>query len=347
MLFRVAFAMSVRRPQSCSRPVEVKWQAIPLFRHGGKVLGAEAMQLGGANPKQALVFGDPIAPERAFIAKAPRRWPRECVTEAILGTVAKTLPLSVARFRLVRLPDSAGLRGIRFMSEVFRRPHEALVHGVEIAARFLQADPEEMHRVFQLEDKHEERVFYNVDVIVEMLEFLGRNPVERRCLVRDFGKMVVFDAFVGVQDRHAQNWAVVECTTEPSRPLRFAPLYDTARGLFVSHYDWQLAKWEVSPEFCAEKIKKYAEESSPIFGCLTSAEVNHFELVRHMVTSMPQHFRKCARQIVRAINMATITNQLQAKYRRIISERRMRFITQLLNYRHQRMQEIVLSESPT
>lgn len=339
--------MSKKRRLRARHPVpaaEVNFRAVRLFRHSGRLLGAEERQVGGANPKETLVIGDLDQPDVMFIAKGARKWPRECVTEAMLSTIAKTLPISVAGFRLVRLPEDTRFAGLRFMSRVFLRPGEALVHGVELAAKWLDTDPEELLSVFALDDPNQERQFYSIETIVEVLRFIGRDESERTRLVTDFGKMVVFDAFVGVQDRHAQNWGIIECTVDPRRPLRMAPLYDTARGLFVSHAEEKLAEIDTK-EKRGWAIARYAEGSKPIFGCRRAPTVNHFQLVEHMVNDMPAHFLRSARQIVGSIDLEKIVRQLESIYARVVTERRLRLVEELLRYRHRRMREIVFPRS--
>jgi hypothetical protein len=69
-----------------SQPVGQR-QRRPAARQQLQGIGPEERQVGGANPKETLVIGNLNAPDRAFIAKGPRKWPRECVTEAMLSTI--------------------------------------------------------------------------------------------------------------------------------------------------------------------------------------------------------------------------------------------------------------------
>ena len=310
-------------------------------------MGPEERQIGGAVPKQVLIFGPRERPQLEFIAKKPRKWAREGVTEAMLSTIGKTLPLSMANFRLVRLPTAQSEPDIRFMSEVFLKTGESLIHGVEIAGRFFEARPDEINRVFHLEDNRREREFYTVDLVLEMLKALGRDDAERKSLISGFGRMVAFDAFVGVQDRHAENWGVVECSLNPSQPMKLSPIYDTARGLFVSHGEDKLEEIDQSGDR-QEQIQRYAEKSKPIFGCKCDGDVrtiNHFRLIEHMVTELGPYFGRPVRQLVGAIDLRRIEKQLQIKYARIVTRRRMEFIALLLRYRHHRLRETVFHRS--
>lgn len=322
---------------------EVNPAAIPLFHWTGWSLRSpEEMQVGGAAPKHVLVVGNPDSPQIKFIAKCPSRWgPRECVIEAMLSTIGRMLPISVAEFLLVRLPTAAKQPDVRFMSRVFVRPGESLVHGIEIAGRYLQANNQELHSVFDLGNKRFEREFYTLEIIVHMLREIGRTEEERRRLVADFGRMVVFDAFVGVQDRHAENWGLIECSLRPEDPYRLAPIYDTARGLFVTHSDEDLAA--LAKGDLEKEVMKYAEKSKPVFGCICDdvTKINHFSLLEHMVTKLRADFGTIARGLVGAIDVSAIEKRLRIKYARMISRARMDLIATLLRYRHHRIREIV------
>lgn len=86
---------------------EVDVRAIAELKPGGwRLYPAEEWQIGGAAPKDYLAYGDPGDPRTArFIAKRPSHWGfRECVTEEIISTIGRLLPLKVAKSMLVRLP---------------------------------------------------------------------------------------------------------------------------------------------------------------------------------------------------------------------------------------------------
>lgn len=101
-----------------SYPPDIDVAAIPVLAPDGwKLHSVEDMQIGGAAPKDYLVFGeieDPHAP--AYIAKKPRIYGfRECVTEQMISRIGRLLPLQVARSMLVRLPSKGGAPDVRFL----------------------------------------------------------------------------------------------------------------------------------------------------------------------------------------------------------------------------------------
>ncbi len=59
-------------------------------------------------------------------------------------------------------------------------------------------------------------------------------------IMEAFVKMLIFDAIVGNNDRHFYNWGVIIDLLEKKAPT-FAPVYDTARGLFWNYSEERIA----------------------------------------------------------------------------------------------------------
>jgi len=198
---------------------------------------ATGISIVGSAPKDLLFMGRAEEWDVAYIAKAPHHVSaRECVTEQIISAVGSALPLRLAESQVVLLGrEVSGDRDVRFLSRYFlKRAEEQLVHGAELVAAFLQADPEEVERTFGRGSRAEQS-FYTVEALLDILRDACRQG--EFVAVRDgFGRMLAFDAIVGANDRHAMNWGVVRNVIR-SGPLRFSPLFDTARGLFWDHTD--------------------------------------------------------------------------------------------------------------
>jgi hypothetical protein len=318
----------------------------PLRRGSWRLLTLQERSLIGAAPKNYLAFGDPDNPATVgYIAKKAKNWgPRECLTEEIISKIGHTLPVRVAHSRLVRLPAEQGRYDeVRFLSEDFIRPGEALVHGAELMARYLEVSPDELHATFNLDDPVQERRFYSVDNVIVVLKGAARTDAERRLLVDGFGRMIAFDALVGAPDRHALNWGIVEVTTKPAEQWRFAPLFDTARGLFGDHKDHHLDE-KASGGKEAEYIKKYAEKSRPVFSCSARPgghNANHFDLVAYCLESYDMDIGRPIRHMVRTFSVRRIEKMLRSTFGRLLSPMRRRLIVGLLHYRHLRLKAII------
>jgi hypothetical protein len=297
-----------------------------------------------------LAFGDPESPEVVgYIAKCPHRFGlRECVTEEMISKVGRLLPLRVAESKLVRLPPGDAKAGagpdVRFLSRDFLRRGrgESLRHGVELFAAYLGETTAALADAFGLGKRTEESKFYTLENALEVLRWYGRTPSEQDALQARFARMLAYDALVGSQDRHPENWGVIENVADASAPRRFAPVYDTARGLFVTHSDEDLKdKFRTrSQRACSEALRRYAHESRPIFGCGKDpgSRINHFSLIRYGVERFPAPFGGGVRQLVRAFNTNLIAVELRKRFGRIIARERMELIVQLLVLRRELVQ---------
>lgn len=318
---------------------------IPMLpADGWRMYSVEDMQMAGAAPKGYLVYGhidDPRAV--AYIAKQPGKYGhRECVTEYMISRIGRTLPLRLAKSALVRLPTKSGDPDVRFLSRSFLvRNKTSLKHGVELVAEHVGSSQLEMHEVFNLGNKAAETKFYTLETVVGVLTNWGRSVEERRGLLEAFGRMLAFDAIIGAPDRHAENWGVLEYPGQPDAPRRLAPVYDTARGLFVEHREQKFLLNEARGRR-DDYIARYAERSRPVFGCADGPEkVNHFQLIEYGVRRFGQTLRGPVSQMLSAYRSDAVEAMLRKEFGRLISPLRMMYVSRLLKYRVTRLQRIL------
>jgi hypothetical protein len=318
----------------------VNVEAIPLLRDGQyAVLPADKRGIGGEAPKGLLLMSKREGPGQEWIAKAPRTCgPRECVTEHLISELGRGLPLPLAKTRLVRLRPEPGLPAeVRFLSRIFLGPGEALVHDVELVARWLEVEKTEVERVFHA-DRREEQSFYTIDLVIDVLRSLSRQG-EFQALRDGFARMMAFDALIGTNDRHAMNWGVIQDMLRPS-PLRWAPLFDTARGLFWHHLESDFERADgLSPETF---VRNYAEKSKPLIGTPRSrpgVDLNHFEVIDYMMNAprFGAALRAPIRQIVAGFHPHRAYASVIKRFGRILTARRLRYVHILLRYRHARL----------
>lgn len=339
-----------RRVTTSSTTAEVNVRAIPLLPAGGwRLYGVEEWPLIGTAPKNYLAYGDPERPDCvSYIAKKGRfehGGLRECVTEEIISQIGAMLPLRVAKSKLVRLPVSSGLEpDVRFLSRNFiRRGEEQLVHGIELAAQYFNAQPQEVEAVFNLTDRSAERAFYTMSNVVEVFTRLCR-PGELDRILDGLARMLAFDAFVGASDRHSLNWGVIAQVSGQQVLRRFAPVFDTARGLFWDHTDEKLTDVGRNGRQDAF-IRSYADRSKPVFGKVGQGEnaqrCSHFDLVECALTDMPSELGNTMARFVNGIDLPAVEVRVRRKFTRIISRTRMSFIVGLLRYRLDRLKSLV------
>ena len=318
---------------------EVDVRAIPLLpRTGWRLFSVKEIPIVGTVPKDYLAYGNPNRPGTlGYIAKKGRMKAdaRECVTEEIISKVGEMLPLRIARSKLVRVTKN----DVRFLSRNFvvREQHE-LLHGIELVAKYFETHPADVVTAFDLEDKDAENKFYTINNIMMILESLF--PTEMSDLRKGFFKMIAFDAFIGAPDRHAMNWGVLSPLKSEAEPVRYAPIFDTARGLFRECSDDDLVNKERN-QGRNQFLEKYAERSRPIFSTGRRQPENHFSLVNWISTNCKPEDRDAMCAVFDSVDIPAIEAMLQRKFRRIITQMRIGFIRDLLSLRIDRLRKEV------
>lgn len=310
----------------------------------------EEMSIGGDAPKDFLELASSRDLDHCYIAKGPKRssdgrgtvhGPKECITEALISSVGKLLPVKLADFCLLRL-DEGDPPDVRFMSRYFLGPADHLLHGDELVAIWLDADESEIRATFA-KTKDDERNFYTVDFLLEVLaEVCLEHELHS---VRDgLGRMIGFDALIGANDRHPRNWGLIARGYHVGAPMRFAPIFDTARGLFWNHTDRRLLR-RINDRGRHGWIRHYAEHSKPLISCRHHRQrsaVNHFDLVRYVLAHEADlGLRKALTSVIRAYSASRTEACLRREYGRMLSDFRLSLIVDLLNHRHATLMDII------
>jgi HipA-like C-terminal domain len=215
-----------------------------------------------------------------YIAKKPGRNGRvETLTEYLLNLLGMKLGLRVAVPQLGRRQGE-----LRFMSKKFHSQDELLQHGHEFLGQFYSSA--EMSSA----NKHSpaERVLYSVAHVLSGFEAAYMVDADR--FKKPFVKMLFFDAAVGCQDRHPKNWGILR-SVMGARLDHFAPLFDTARGLF-----WEFSTPRIKT-FTDAEMARYVRRSSPPIGDFGGSRVTHFALVEQILSRHPE-FSPMLRQMV-------------------------------------------------
>ena len=214
--------------------------------------------LGGANVKDFLE--DPANGDR-YIAKLGRRnSDLEVVTEYIIYLAGRRLGVRAAEAKIATFQGH-----LRFLSKYFLNPtrNEELVHGIQLFQQLY--DEALMQNV--IGDEAQEQAMFTVQAI---LNAFGAHYTEfgqdvQTNLFRGLVDMIVHDAVIGLQDRHHSNWGVIVNRGKAGPPPRFAPLYDSARGLFCSEPDADLRS-RYSGTAGEQRLEGYAARSKPLIG---------------------------------------------------------------------------------
>ena len=232
---------------------------------------------------------------------------------------------------------------VRFLSRYFLpKKNQALMHGLEVIARSFEMEPEELRREIPAA-RAKEREFFTVDLIDQVLDHIGRTDEQRRALRDGFARMMAFDALIGANDRHPENWGLVYDILEPTE-FTFAPVYDTARGLFWNSADSRLAA-EDERGNRQQFIERYAVHSRPLISADTEPEgglekPNHFDVIKHMIERDETIRGTPIRSVIGAFSADKCRRMLHSKFGRLFSRRRLEYIDGLLRFRHARLQTI-------
>ncbi len=165
-------------------------------------------------------------------------------------------------------------------------------------------------------------------------------PNESKPILEDFVKMLVFDALTGNNDRHFYNWGIIKDVENKKIPI-FAPIYDSARGLFWNRSEIDLIEnWEAHPKQIDSRIKKYADGSKPKIGWEGLDDLNHFDLIDKIFSSDSRYIDVC-KQLINRNNLERVLEHINKNFVNYYSELRLELINCCLVYRFEKLTEII------
>lgn len=267
-----------------------------------------------------------------YIAKlGHKHYPMESVTEQLLTRIGEVLGFNMAKSELAWLGGQ-----IRFLSKYFlTKPREqTLDHGADLYAGFLN----DREFVENIEKEHLSATFFTVQFTRDTLQYFF--PESFNDIFKEFLKLLVFDAFIGNNDRHFYNWAIIRNLLGNEKPI-FSPIYDTARGLFWNEHESKLIDIYRNKQKLNSYIKKYCEASKPKIGWEGEANLNHFDLMERIKTlpetlSCDEIKKLCERESIIIINRI-----INKEFETLISIERRSIILLCLEYRHDRLRKIL------
>lgn len=267
-----------------------------------------------------------------YIAKVGQKWyPMESVTEHLMNRIGEVIGIKMAISKLLQINGQ-----LRFLSRYFLQKGESLVHGAEIYAGFIE--DANMEKVHGIEKDGLSRNFFTFQFTKQAI--LEIFPVEGIQLLEDFVKLLVFDAITGNNDRHFYNWGVITHISS-KRPAHFAPVYDTARGLFWNETEEQLASYLKDTSTLDTRLHKYAVNSRPKTGWKGLENINHFELVHKISQSDARYLKICEELVLN--KESAICRMIDDDFSRLLSSTRKTLIKNLLRIRLKILTENIVS----
>jgi hypothetical protein len=263
----------------------------------------------------------------AYIAKAGHKWyPTESITEHLLNRIGQTLGFRMADSSL-RIAGGQ----LRFLSTYFLSPGaQELVHGADIYAGYL-ADKEFVDIV---ETQRLAREFFTFQFAEKAI--LDMFPANAETLLFAFVQVLFFDAIIGNNDRHFYNWGVIRTIRGTKLPV-FAPVYDTARGLFWNEREEQVQRrvkeGAQQPSSLRTFLERYTTKSLPKTGWEDDpGTLNHFQLAEHLCRHNTTYLTFLI-GILHEEQEKRILQMIDMEFSRLLSIERIFLVKECLKYR--------------
>lgn len=298
-------------------------------------------EIHGDAPKDFLrvreyVEGKSSYPDRpgkwpAHIAKVGSKWyPVESVTEHLITRIGQVCGVNITDSRLCIVGSQ-----VRFLSRYFLDDScERLVHGLDLFRRFLDDETIQV-----IEKTPRERQEYTFQFVEQALDDWFPNQAEE--FKTEFVSMLGFDAFVGNKDRHPMNWGLI-VPMGRNRPTRFAPIFDSARGLFWNDDESKIAARSRD----RQQLLAYIDNSQPQIGWQGwsgESRYNHFSLIEMIATKHPE-YAPTLRRFAASDLITRCEAAIEKEFAPLLSNQRRNLIVQCLQLRRDRLAALLPTE---
>lgn len=301
------------------------------------IVRIKGKSIGGDAPKAIIrkyEYGD--APKSnpkswpTYIAKVGQKWyPIESITEQLFTDIGKLLNLKIADSELWLTSGQ-----LRFLSKFFLKKDERLIHGAEIYAAYLNQD---LDFILDLENNRVSKEFLTFTFTLEVIEALYDERY-REDIIHSLVKMIAFDAITGNSDRHFYNWGIIEDIRGKKSP-RFAPIFDTARGLFWNYPDSKLLNI-YSNSTIEKQIEKYCNDSKPKIGAEDNPNLNHFDFIKFLCVHYEEYI-PTIQAIIDNYDSSAFEELLFKNYSYLLSDLRKQFIFDCIEHRVDKLNYIL------
>ena len=265
-----------------------------------------------------------------FAKYGHKSYPNESVIEYIINQIGEELGFKMNETELVLVNGQ-----IRFLSKNFLRKNEKLIHGIEVLAEYFQ-DREFVKDIDK--DRKHRREYITFELIIEAIEEVY--PKNADSIISSFIELLVFDAIVGNNDRHHYNWGLIGDIEKKNKLIRFAPIYDTARGLLWNKTDRDIKKMFLQLNDKMQ-IKAYLKKSKPRVSYNTNPEANHFELIEY-ICELNNDYKEIVMKYINKKKEEKIISYFRKNFQKLFILERSELIIKILRLRFQTLRKEIL-----
>lgn len=267
-----------------------------------------------------------------YIAKTGHKWyPIESITELLLNRLGTIFGLNMAESRIAMVGGQ-----LRFMSRYFLKSStEELLHGADILAGYLNDSIEFVEEVDKLKLTRE---FFTLQVIENAVESMFLYQKDE--IMHNLVKLIIFDALVGNNDRHFFNWGIIRSINGSFQPY-FAPIYDTARGLFWNYSEEKIVDIIYVNRTLDTHIKKYCKISRPKIGWDNEKNLNHFKLFERIYTNEFYITKLEIKELLSVSKLEEMIVEIKTHFSNLMSQNRIIMICECLEYRFNELKKML------
>jgi len=263
----------------------------------------------------------------AFIAKTAEKWyPHESVIEFMINRIGEMLGLAMNEIKLAQINTQ-----IRFLSKYFLTEGERLVHGAEICGEHL-GDMEMADEIAK--NKESARELFTFEFIKAAISAVYPETCQE--ILKGLVKLIAYDALVGNNDRHFYNWGVVDNTRKSKKMPKFAPIYDSARGLFWNYSDQNLKKVHSNYLLKGKNVQKYIDGACPRISIEDDKKANHFTLIS-FIKNLDSGYKTIIEELSSEENEMKVDAMLKKEFFRFFIKERCDLVKIVLQQRFERV----------
>lgn len=243
-----------------------------------------------------------------YFAKFGRKsYPHESIIEFIINKVGESLGLLINQTQLVRISGQ-----VRFLSQDFLKKNQKLIHGIEVIGEYL----EDVDFAKEIDaDRKERRKLFTFEFIEKAIQHVYPKNTDE--IMTSLVELIVFDAIVGNNDRHYYNWGLIgNIRKDKSQSPKFAPIYDTARGLLWNKTEESLVRMFRQYKNGANELDHFILKSKPRISYEKNSNANHFDLVQFL-SKYKQSYREVILSLINEDNrlrVKEVLNELCSEY---------------------------------